>query len=144
MDDVKCPACRGRLVSNSLRDDDGGIARWLECVDCAWSPVVQSDTTPAFGELQDACRHLAHWEPRDRLPTPEEEAAHRARHGEGAVWMGRHDDGHGRGWSEWYTLRMREHYDGRVIYPLDCGIRWQSYPVTPEGRPVAWPEVSNG
>ena len=133
MDDVKCPACRGRLVSNSLRDDDGGIARWLECVDCAWSPVVQSDTTPAFGELRDACRHLAHWEPRDRLPTPKEEGDHREKHGMDAGWMVR-SYLHVLGWSGWrpFVGSLRALYDHR----------WQSYPVTAEGRPVAWPEVS--
>lgn len=79
MGEVKCPACRGELSTIVGRDyGDGLFDAGVECTngDCLFEVTSVSD-----------CAHLAYFDPRPRLPTPEEEAAHLGRHGDGAGWM---------------------------------------------------------
>jgi hypothetical protein len=82
-----------------------------------------------------ACAGLAYFDPRDSLPTPEEEAAHRKRHGEGAGWMVR-IRWHGDDWERWADVRTLGDTDE------DDETDIETYPHI-NGRPVAWPEVSD-
>lgn len=133
MDDAKCPKCRGPIETRM----DGGD-HWI-------GPVSAGAWCRSCGDTwvcDDDFEHLAHWEPRPRLPTVEEEAAHRERHGDGAGWMGRQrfttvGDGCVTGWSGWRPVSCT--LDAHPT-PLR---EWQSYPHV-DGRPVGWPEVSRG
>ena len=135
MGDVKCPRCGGEI---EIQGSD--VTMYPQCVgECGWSPVVlgsdlgwpdNEDTLRA--DVLASVRELAHWEPRDRLPTPEEEAAHTARHGAEAGWMGRcYVSGMWRNWNAGWGAGP-DH-----LHPVE------SYPHV-NGRPVGWPEVSRG
>ena len=123
MGDAKCPKCLGRLERLRFQTSQ------VECVDCRqrWS----SD---------EDCRRVAWYEPRDRLPTPDERQALEAKHGPRAGWMARvkgdesfhpirgsrvwdERGGDADGWAQWYWLNA-----GSV----------ESYPHV-DGRPVGWP-----
>lgn len=143
MDKVKCPRCREPL-EESIHDVNCGCqVVGAECQACGWtSPGGVSgrcgdphhDTIVAT--LLGACAPLAYFEPRERLPTPEEEAAHRARHGEGAGWFIRFRFIGRLEWSEWADCRQVE---GSPIPALIRSAGFEAYPHI-NGRPVAWPE----
>lgn len=80
---------------------------------------------------------------RKRLPTPEEEAAHRARHGKTAGWMVRLPATKQYGVQPWIDPKPRagapEGPHGLAAFRLQDDV-WESYPHV-DGRPVAWPEV---
>lgn len=128
-----CPRCR-----EEMRVADWGAGFQAVCLECRW----RSCRYPSAEKAETDIAPLAWFEPRDRLPTIEEEAAHRERHGDGAGWMGRQrfttvGDGCITDWSGWR--------------PVSCALdahptplrEWQSYPHV-EGRPVGWPEVKHG
>lgn len=95
MGDEKCPKCRGPLKVWATTTDGEHTSLTPWCEACDWDPSIEY-SEPSEGKraardaakaaLLAACEPLAYWEPRDRLPTPEEEAAHTARHGAGAGW----------------------------------------------------------
>ena len=121
MDDVKCPRCRGPLETRM----DGGD-HWIGPVSAgAWCRSCGEEWRRA-----EDFEHLAHWEPRDRLATPEEEAAHTEKHGAGAGWMANQ----GLGWHPVQDAAEME------ILREFVGESWRSYPHV-NGRPVGWPEV---
>lgn len=136
MSDPTCPKCAGALQVFQRHGDLGGSTAYAHCDACRWQgPTVESYMVTSAAlttEALEECRHLAYLEPRDRLPTEAEEAAHRARHGDGAGWMGQCCiDGLWRRpcfWQDW--ARSTHNHPVRL------------YPVTAEYRPVAWPEVS--
>ena len=143
-EDVECPRCRGQMIANGPFPFDEPYPLFTAmCVDCDWIGPICQDVKVAF----DMCRPMAYFEPRPRLPTKEEEAAHRARHGDGAGFRVRRrvKGGPDVGWSSWMALSgpapchgwmvEAEHY--RDATPND----WESVPETADGRPVAWPAL---
>lgn len=96
-DKAKCPACRGaiRIVDHPQRG--GVITVGAVCPTCGWeAPAGLYDADMRSTPEQTQCEHesfaaglapLAYFDPRPRLPTAEEEAAHQERHGEKAGWM---------------------------------------------------------
>lgn len=133
MDDVRCPKCRG-----GLRTCHRALGYEAVCAeDCGFVGPMLPEPRMAL----EACRHLCWQGVCDRLPTPEEEAAHRARHGEGAGWMVRitggaefRDSGASRRWHDPGALAQSRYRR----YALD-GVTFESYPHV-NGRPVAGPE----
>ena len=132
-EDVECPRCRGQMIANGPFQFDGPYPLFTAmCVDCDWIGPICQDVKVAF----DMCRPMAYFEPRPRLPTKEEEAAHRARHGEGAGWLG-----------ITHLVRMPRN----IASPLDEATRflwegrkragWVSVWPHVNGRPVAWPAL---
>jgi hypothetical protein len=139
VDDTLCPRCRAekiRPVHVIRREEVAAVFPY--CDACGW--VVGQALTSLGAErggvdgadrlVGEQVRHLAHWEPRDRLPTPEEEAAHTAKHGAEAGWMANQ----GMGWHSVDDAAEMEILRGFV------GESWRSYPHV-DGRPVGWPEV---
>lgn len=124
MDDVKCPKCRGPIET---RREDGGDPWGVPVGAGAWCRSCGEEWRQA-----EDMEHLAHWEPRDRLPTPEEEDAHTAKHGAEAGWMANQ----GMGWHPVDDAAEMEILRGFV------GESWRSYPHV-DGRPVGWPEVKS-
>lgn len=136
MDDTLCPRCGGKVEVQA-----SDVTMYPQCIgDCGWSPVVlgsdlgwPDDEDILRADVLSSVHHLAHWEPRDRLPTPEEDAAHAARHGDAAGWMANQ----GMGWRSVDDAAEMEILRGFV------GESWRSYPHV-NGRPVGWPEVDHG
>jgi hypothetical protein len=118
-----------------------------QCIgECGWSPVVLgSDLGWPDGEdvlradvLSSVC-HLAHWEPRDRLPTLAEQKAARRMYGEDVGWMVL--SGKAGGFPKYVgEIDMATlHYCGPdAVGPVTC------WPCLADGRPVGWPEVKHG
>lgn len=149
MGDVKCPKCRAEKIRtvHVIRREEV-VAVFPYCDACGW--VVGQAVTSMGADrggidgverlvYEQACS-LAHFEPRDRLPTPDERQALEAKHGPRAGWMARvkgdevfhpirgsrvwdERGGDADGWAQWYWLNA-----GSV----------ESYPHV-DGRPVGWP-----
>ena len=141
MSDALCPKCRAPLFHDE-ETPGGNVAIHPGCSACGWEPVAIFSEYPvggaeaakaeALATLNADVSPLAWFEPRDRLPTPEEDAAHREKHGERAGWMGRcYVSGMWRNWSAGWGAGP-DH-----LHPVE------SYPHV-NGRPVGWPEVSRG
>ena len=113
-----CPRC-----VSPLRVEDWGAGISALCPVCLW----QSRRFPSREKAEAEVSALAWWEPRPRLPTPAEEAAHRERHGEGAGWMVRCYIG-----GEWRDWGIAREFGAVHPHPV------QSYPHV-NGRPVGWP-----
>lgn len=137
MAEAKCPACRGELGGAAFAQHCGCETIVAKCGACGWrSPWDEVghggenyDAAEAF--VLDQCAPLAYFDPRPDLPTVEEDAAHRARHGEGAGFMYRIVPG-----VLYFTSLGR--------YPklnTDRGRRDIEVYAHVNGRPVAWPEV---
>lgn len=135
MDDVRCPKCRG-----GLRTCHRALGYEAVCAeDCGFVGPMLPEPQMAL----EACRHLCWQGIRKRLPTPEEEAAHRARHGKTAGWMVRLPATKQYGVQPWIDPKPRagapEGPHGLAAFRLQDDV-WESYPHV-DGRPVAWPEV---
>ena len=155
MDDVKCPRCRAEKIRpvHVIRREEVA-ALFPYCDACGW--VVGQALTSLGAErggvdgvdrlVGKQVRHLAHWEPRDRLPTDEEVQALRRRHGEGAGWMIRStDSATPRSYSRPVFLEGDSDLLPGLRRMVSLGIyRLTCWPVTAEGRPVGWPEVNHG
>lgn len=141
MSDVKCPRCRGELCGEY---HPGG---WVAaCNLCGFTGPLSRGAVSALA----ACASLACFDPRERLPTEEEERSHRERHGEEAGWVIQHeireDDTHP--WvGKWWLPEFAVPAD--IVLARECeapdpdwGVhyRHRSWPHV-NGRPVAWPEV---
>lgn len=124
MNEALCPKCRGPIETRMDGGDHwiGPVSAGAWCRGCGNAWVCEDDFEP-----------LAYWEPRDRLPTPEEEAAHREKHGGDAGWM----------------VRVAEVPVFCAVITPDSWDNWrraeaarpdkfQSYPHV-GGRPVGWP-----
>lgn len=131
MTDAKCPRCRGELEFNGAHDPGHGALWSMVCVDCRWVGPISCAPVTAM----EASSHLAHFEPRPRLPTEDEERALVATHGKAAAWMVQRQYKGG----EW-TKPMWMDAEAIASWRYS-GWAFMAYPVLDDGRPVAWPEV---
>lgn len=142
-DEAKCPKCRGTLDFGLGPADHNGNYIGAACVSANCTFYSERGSTADLTQQ-------AYFAPRQRLPTPEEETAHRSRHGEGAGWMVR-----------WSGLSDQADGTAKAIVDFMCRfsdygasiheesrvwerevVLFESYPHV-NGRPVGWPEVKS-
>lgn len=137
-DQARCPACRGPMTLREGGRNDDESEVWLSCDACGWAGCSEAkpwDTSihDVAESLRKTVGALAYFDPRPRLPTEEEETAHREKHGEEAAWFVRGPLPNGV-WeqSSPSALRVWRRYaaDGET---------WHAYPHV-DGRPVVGPE----
>lgn len=113
-------------------------------------PDEDAVTCPLPPEHTGSVAAYAVWEKRPRLPTEAEHAALIAREGAGTGWMMRlhgtpDATGHLAPLVDLFRCWVfRDDYesmlsDAALAASLACG--WESYPIRPDGCPVAWPDV---